>query len=54
MRNHRRAAHAESGYEGLKVEPVALVHGDCPDERLVARATHAWDEGAAAGRGARL
>ena len=44
IRNHRRAAHAEGGYEGLSVEPVELVAGDCPDERLVERARHAWDE----------
>ncbi len=44
MRNHRRAAHGENqGYEKLSVNPVALVHGDCPDEALVAHARAAWD-----------
>ena len=44
IRNHRRAAHGESdGYEGLNVSPVALVHGDCPDEVLIERARLAWD-----------
>ncbi|SIQ06389.1 ribonucleoside-diphosphate reductase class II [Rhizobium sp. RU20A] len=45
IRNHRRAAHGQtSGYEGLSVNPVALVHGDCPDQDLVAHATAAWDK----------
>ena len=44
MRNHRRAAHGETqGYEKLSVNPVALVHGDCPDGRLVGHAKAAWD-----------
>lgn len=43
MRNHRRAAHGETaGYEGLSVNPVALVHGDCPDQDLIAHAKGAW------------
>ncbi|RVG57880.1 vitamin B12-dependent ribonucleotide reductase, partial [Sinorhizobium meliloti] len=45
MRNHRRAAHGETaGYEGLSVNPVALVHGDCPDQDLIAHAKGAWDK----------
>ena len=45
MRNHRRAAHGESsGYEGLSVNPVALIHGDCPDQDLIAHAKAAWDK----------
>jgi len=45
IRNHRRAAHGETdGYEGLSVNPVALVHADCPDPALVAHATAAWDK----------
>ncbi|WP_176083457.1 vitamin B12-dependent ribonucleotide reductase [Martelella sp. HB161492] len=45
IRNHRRAAHGEAtGYEGLTTPPVALIHGDCPDDDLVAHATSAWDK----------
>ncbi|GAA6162410.1 vitamin B12-dependent ribonucleotide reductase [Pelagimonas sp. KU-00592-HH] len=45
MRNHRRAAYGEAdGYEGLAVKPVALDHGNCPDQTLVALAKSAWDE----------
>jgi ribonucleoside-diphosphate reductase alpha chain len=45
IRNHRRAAHGEvSGYEGLSVVPQPLDHASCPDQRLVERARHAWDE----------
>ena len=45
IRNHRRAAHGEStGYENLSVNPVALIHGDCPDPDLVKHATAAWDK----------
>ena len=45
MRNHRRAAHGDrDGYEELAVKPVALDHGNCPDEGLVALAKSAWDE----------
>ncbi|KQY14694.1 vitamin B12-dependent ribonucleotide reductase [Rhizobium sp. Root482] len=45
IRNHRRAAHGETqGYEGLSVNPVALIHGECPDQDLVAHATAAWDK----------
>lgn len=45
IRNHRRAAHGEvSGYEDLSVNPVALIHEDCPDQDLIAHATAAWDK----------
>ncbi|QLF70248.1 vitamin B12-dependent ribonucleotide reductase [Peteryoungia desertarenae] len=45
IRNHRRAAHGLSeGYEGLSVDPVALIHADCSDPALIAHATAAWDK----------
>ena len=45
IRNHRRAAYGETqGYEGLSVNPVALIHGECPDQDLIAHATAAWDK----------
>ncbi|MBV6650842.1 MAG: adenosylcobalamin-dependent ribonucleoside-diphosphate reductase, partial [Hoeflea sp.] len=45
IRNHRRAAHGEvTGYEDLSVNPVALIHEDCPDQDLIAHATAAWDK----------
>jgi ribonucleoside-diphosphate reductase alpha chain len=45
IRNHRLAAHGEaSGYEGLSVNPVPLVHGECPDQDLIAHAKAAWDK----------
>ncbi|WP_412049100.1 vitamin B12-dependent ribonucleotide reductase [Hoeflea sp. Naph1] len=45
IRNHRRAAHGETGgYEELSVDPVALIHQDCPDPDLIAHATAAWDK----------
>ncbi|MDH6268953.1 ribonucleoside-diphosphate reductase alpha chain [Rhizobium sp. SG_E_25_P2] len=44
IRNHRRAAHGVTqGYEKLSVEPVALIHSECPDQDLVSHATAAWD-----------
>jgi len=44
IRNHRRAAHGEAaGYEALSTAPVPLDHASCPDQRLVAHATAAWD-----------
>ncbi|MFJ6325350.1 MULTISPECIES: vitamin B12-dependent ribonucleotide reductase [unclassified Rhizobium] len=44
IRNHRRAAYGEtSGYEGLSVNPVALLHSENPDQDLVAHAKAAWD-----------
>lgn len=45
IRNHRRAAHGETqGYEGLSVDPVALIHGECPDQDLIVHAKDAWDK----------
>src|SRR5690606_27295894 len=44
IRNHRRAAHgARSGYEKVSMPPVPLDHKACPDPKLVAHATAAWD-----------
>ncbi|MBD9372029.1 vitamin B12-dependent ribonucleotide reductase [Rhizobium sp. ARZ01] len=45
MRNHRRAAYGETtGYENLSVNPVALLHDDCPDQDLIVHAMSAWDK----------
>ncbi|WP_172295880.1 vitamin B12-dependent ribonucleotide reductase [Pseudoruegeria sp. HB172150] len=45
IRNHRTAAYGMTeGYEDLAVKPVALDHGNCPDQELIALATSAWDE----------
>ena len=45
IRNHRRAAHGENqGYEGLAVNPVALIAADCPDQDLITHAKSAWDK----------
>ncbi|WP_267551083.1 vitamin B12-dependent ribonucleotide reductase [Rhizobium rhizogenes] len=45
IRNHRRAAYGETtGYEGLSVNPVALIHSENPDQDLVAHAKAAWDK----------
>ncbi|OLP53877.1 ribonucleoside-diphosphate reductase, adenosylcobalamin-dependent [Rhizobium rhizosphaerae] len=50
MRNHARAARGETlGYEGLSVDPVALIHGDCPDQDLIAHAVAAWDKAVSLG-----
>ena len=44
VRNHRRAADgARGGYENLSTLPIALDAANCPDERLIAAARHAWD-----------
>jgi ribonucleoside-diphosphate reductase alpha chain len=44
IRNHRRAADsARGGYEALSTLPIALDAANCPDERLVTAARHAWD-----------
>jgi len=44
IRNHRRAALGQkSGYEGLSVVPVALIHADSPDQELIKHAVAAWD-----------
>ncbi len=45
MRNHRDAAYGKTeGYEAVNVNPVALDHANCPDQRLVDLAKQAWDE----------
>ncbi|WP_417596915.1 vitamin B12-dependent ribonucleotide reductase [Pararhodobacter oceanensis] len=49
IRNHRRAAHGASDYEGVNVAPVALDAANCPDARLVDLARNAWDEALALG-----
>ena len=44
IRNHRRAAHgARNGYEKVAMPPVPLDHKACPDPKMVAHATAAWD-----------
>ncbi|MCH7936668.1 MAG: vitamin B12-dependent ribonucleotide reductase [Proteobacteria bacterium] len=44
IRNHRRAAiGAETGYEDLSVNPVALKATDCPDGELARAARDIWD-----------
>ena len=42
IRNHRRAAFAESGYEGLTINPVAINQNTCPKD-LLAAAQKSWD-----------
>ncbi|MEH6359512.1 MAG: vitamin B12-dependent ribonucleotide reductase, partial [Amylibacter sp.] len=50
MRNHRRAAYAETkGYEGLEVNPVPLDHASCPDQDLIALSKSAWDDAVSLG-----
>src|SRR5262249_12695380 len=45
IRNHRRAAHGETGgYEKLSVNPVPLEAKDCPWPALIDHARHAWDQ----------
>ncbi|EPX82747.1 ribonucleoside-diphosphate reductase class II [Rubellimicrobium thermophilum DSM 16684] len=45
IRNHRRAAHGQTGgYEGLAILPVPLDHAHCPDPRLSELAMQVWDE----------
>ena len=45
IRNHRNAAYGKTdGYDALDIKPVALDHGNCPDETLVDLAKSAWDE----------
>jgi len=45
VRNHRRAAHGDSGgYEALETTPVALDLANCPDQRLNHAAAAAWDQ----------
>ncbi len=44
IRNHRRAAHGESGgYEALSTDPVALDIVNCPHKGLVKAGKAAWD-----------
>jgi ribonucleoside-diphosphate reductase alpha chain len=51
MRNHARAACGETaGYEGLDTAPVPLDHASCPDPRLLAHATQAWEKAIVLGR----
>ena len=50
IRNHRRAAHGETGgYEALSTLPVALDHASLKDPRLGERARRAWDRALALG-----
>ena len=45
IRNHRMAAYGKTdGYEALNVNPVALDHGNCPDQDLIALSKECWDE----------
>jgi ribonucleoside-diphosphate reductase alpha chain len=44
IRNHRRAAHGQTDFEGVNVAPVVLDAANCPDATLVALARSAWDE----------
>ncbi len=51
MRNHARAARGEAGgYEALAALPVPLDHASCPDPKLLAHATHAWERAIELGR----
>ena len=51
IRNHARAARGErGGYEGLATPPVPLDHASCPDPRLIAHATHAFERAIELGR----
>jgi ribonucleoside-diphosphate reductase alpha chain len=51
MRNHARAARGETaGYEELATAPVPLDHAACPDPKLLARATRAWERAIELGR----
>ncbi|MEM9343817.1 MAG: vitamin B12-dependent ribonucleotide reductase, partial [Pseudomonadota bacterium] len=49
IRNHRRAAHGETDYEAMNVDPVALDADNCPVQELVGRARGAWDAALALG-----
>ncbi len=45
VRNHRRAAHGETGgYEDISISPVPLSAPDCPDQPLAEAAKSAWDK----------
>jgi len=43
IRNHRRAAHNASDFEGLTITPMQITERECPKELLVA-ARRLWDE----------
>jgi len=43
IRNHRRAAHGDPGYERLSIHPLAFDADHCPDAGLVAAARQVWD-----------
>ena len=50
IRNHRRAAHGETGgYEALAIPPVPLDAANCPDCALAIAARAAWDAALALG-----
>jgi ribonucleoside-diphosphate reductase alpha chain len=50
IRNHRRAAHGETGgYERLAIAPVPLDAANCPDHTLALAARAAWDAALALG-----
>ncbi|MBV9967945.1 MAG: vitamin B12-dependent ribonucleotide reductase, partial [Alphaproteobacteria bacterium] len=50
IRNHRRAAHGETGaYEALAMPPVPLDAANCPDCALAIAARAAWDAALALG-----
>jgi ribonucleoside-diphosphate reductase alpha chain len=44
IRNHRRTARHENGYEGLSVKPVPFEAKKCPDKALADAAIAIWDE----------
>ena len=46
IRNHRRAAHAEKGYEGLTIKPVAMEADEVPFDGVAEAAKAAWDRAA--------
>ncbi len=51
MRNHARATAGETAdYEDLAAAPVPLDHASCPDPRLLAHATRAWEKAIELGR----
>ena len=49
IRNHRRAAHASGGYEGLTIAPVEMVRRELPFAGLADAAARSWDKALAAG-----
>jgi ribonucleoside-diphosphate reductase alpha chain len=44
IRNHRRAAHSATDYEGLTIAPVALDSAAIPFAGLAEAAKEAWDK----------